>query len=328
MASNASAPAAAAKVNAADVARPFSSAVQAYIAQDMGGVGPKLVGLLAHGDPAAKKYAEWTGKACARDGIRYELREVAKDDLVGALEAANTDADVHGIIIYYPCFGAFPSFFGGTMDDFLRDSISIKKDVEGLGQFYRGNLYRNIRYVDDEHTQKCVLPCTPLAIIKILEHLGIYDKQYVGCCLQSTGSHLAGVNITVINRSDIVGRPLAAMLANDGADVYSADIDSLYLFRRGKLIPSDETQASACQKSRVIITGVPVKSYKLPLEWVSENTVVINVASFKNVDEAELLKIPGVQYVPLVGKVTVAMLERNLLRLYENFHWKPKKVWQ
>lgn len=147
-------------------------------------------------------------------------------------------------------------------------------------------------------------------------------------CSQSAGNHLAGVDITVINRSDIVGRPLAALLANDGADVYSVDIDSLYLFRRGKLIQTEETPASACKKSRVIITGVPVKSYKLPIDWVSPNTVVINVASFKNVDEDALLQIPGVQYVPLVGKVTVAMLQRNLLRLYENFHMKPKKVWQ
>ena len=47
---------------------------------------------------------------------------------------------------------------------------------------------------------------------------------------------------------------------------------------------------------------------------------VVNVASFKNVDEESLLKVPGVTYVPMVGKVTVAMLERNLVRLYENFH--------
>lgn len=47
---------------------------------------------------------------------------------------------------------------------------------------------------------------------------------------------------------------------------------------------------------------------------------MVNVASFKNVDEEALLKIPGVVYVPMVGKVTVAMLERNLMRLYENFH--------
>lgn len=47
---------------------------------------------------------------------------------------------------------------------------------------------------------------------------------------------------------------------------------------------------------------------------------MVNVASFKNVDETALLKIPGVRYVPQVGKVTVAMLERNLMRLYDQFH--------
>ena len=47
---------------------------------------------------------------------------------------------------------------------------------------------------------------------------------------------------------------------------------------------------------------------------------MVNVASFKNVDEEALLKIPGVVYVPMVGKVTVAMLERNLMRLFDNFH--------
>lgn len=66
--------------------------------------------------------------------------------------------------------------------------------------------------------------------------------------------------------------------------------------------------------------GVPTQDYRLPTEWIRPNTTVVNVASFKNVDEDALLKIPGVQYVPLVGRVTVAMLERNLLRLYENFH--------
>jgi methylenetetrahydrofolate dehydrogenase (NAD+) len=51
----------------------------------------------------------------------------------------------------------------------------------------------------------------------------------------------------------------------------------------------------------------------------------VNVASFKNVDEEKLLEIPGVVYVPMVGKVTVAMLERNLMRLYENFHSESSK---
>jgi methylenetetrahydrofolate dehydrogenase (NAD+) len=63
------------------------------------------------------------------------------------------------------------------------------------------------------------------------------------------------------------------------------------------------------------------------------------VASFKNVEEQALLQVPGVIYVPMVGKVTVAMLERNLMRLFDQFHHpkleyaerkrygEPKKVW-
>lgn len=46
----------------------------------------------------------------------------------------------------------------------------------------------------------------------------------------------------------------------------------------------------------------------------------MNVSSYKNVDEEALLKIPGVVYIPMVGKVTVAMLERNLVRLFDQFH--------
>ena len=52
------------------------------------------------------------------------------------------------------------------------------------------------------------------------------------------------------------------------------------------------------------------------------------MASFKNVDEEELLKIPGVAYVPMVGKVTVAMLERNLMRLFHQFHHPDRKFKQ
>jgi hypothetical protein len=73
-------------------------------------------------------------------------------------------------------------------------------------------------------------------------------------------------------------------------------------------------------QSSVVITGVPTKQYRLPTEWVAPNTTVVNVSSYKNVDEDALLAIPGVVYVPMVGKVTVAMLERNLMRLFDQFH--------
>ena len=123
---------------------------------------------------------------------------------------------------------------------------------------------------------------------------------------------MAGQTVTIINRSEIVGRPLAAMLANDGATVYSVDIDSTLKMERGKLEETETTVEGAVRASQVVITGVPTKAYRLPSELIQPGTVVINVASYKNVDEESLLAIPGVRYVPMVGKVTVAMLLRNV----------------
>jgi 5,10-methylene-tetrahydrofolate dehydrogenase/methenyl tetrahydrofolate cyclohydrolase len=75
---------------------------------------------------------QWTGKACESDGIMFEVRECDKMDLEDKLKEAIDDPKVHGIMIYYPCFGGAPSFYGGNMDDYLRDSVPIEKDVEGL----------------------------------------------------------------------------------------------------------------------------------------------------------------------------------------------------
>jgi methylenetetrahydrofolate dehydrogenase (NAD+) len=308
------------KVDAGNIAKPFREEIRTQIQKlkEAGIEAPLLVGLLANSDPAAKKYAEWTGKACRADGIRYELREI-KDaiDVEASLRDANDDPRVHGIIVYYPIFGQVESFSGESQDDYLRDTVSYKCDVEGLCHEYRSNLYRNIRYVDyPTNSKKCVLPCTALSVVKILESCpSCYDKS------KSIGRHMEGQTVTIINRSEIVGRPLAAMLANDGADVYSVDIDSIYLFRGGKLYACDgETPESCVRKSSVVVTGVPTKDYRLPSDWIQPNTTVVNVASFKNVNEDEILQIPGVTYIPMVGKVTVAMLERNLMRLFYNFH--------
>mmetsp|Transcript_76148 Transcript_76148/g.235791 ORF Transcript_76148/g.235791 Transcript_76148/m.235791 type:complete len:334 (+) Transcript_76148:66-1067(+) len=309
------------KVKAEDVAAPFRKEIRDAVEKLEGSLGPKLVGLLANGDPAARKYAEWTGKAFAADNLRFELREVEELSLEDELERANTDPDVDGVMIYYPVFGQRPSFHGGAQDDYLRDSVSAFKDVEGLSHYYRRALYRNQRYVDPESTKKCVLPCTPLAVIKTLEHLSVYDSSL------PIGHRMSGKTAVVVNRSEVVGRPVAAMLANDGAQVYSVDIDNMYIFKRGKLeIPPEGTAIEdAVRSADIVILGVPSDSYKLDVSWVKEGAVVVNVASHKNVDEKALLaQRPGVRYVAQVGKVTVAMLERNLLRLHQNFAEKVK----
>jgi len=300
-------------VLAANIAEPFRKEIRETISSQYIERPPKLVGILSNNDYGARKYAEWTKRACAADGITYEMREVPKHKIEEVLEEANQDPEVSGIMIYYPVFGNTPSFYGTSMDDYLRDTICPTKDVEGLCYTYRNKLYRNQRFLDTEKQNKCVLPCTPLACVKVLEYLDEYDNSNV------TGNRLNGRIITVINRSEIVGRPLAAMLANDGADVYSIDIDTVYLMRRGQLLETTDTPETCVRKSNIVITGVPTKEYRLPTDWIAPNTTVINVSSFKNIDETTLMKVPGIKYVPLVGKVTVAMLERNLLRLHKNY---------
>lgn len=310
------------KVNAEGVAKQFREEIQQKVAalKQVGKNTPLLVGILANTDPAAKQYAEWTGRACENDGLRYELRVVNDPtDVESELRKANDDPAVHGIIVYYPIFGMQETFSGASQDDYIRDTISYKCDVEGLCHLYRTNLYRNVRYLDYPRNQhKCLLPCTALSVVKILEQCpDVYSTP------SGDGTrHLQGKVVTIINRSEIVGRPLAAMLANDGATVYSVDINSIFLFQNGKLQTcTNETPESCVRKSSVVVAGVPAKAYKLPSEWIQPNTTVVNVASFKNVNEAEILQIPGVVYVPQVGKVTVAMLQRNLMRLYEQFHY-------
>ena len=83
-------------------------------------------------------------------------------------------------------------------------------------------------------------------MVKILESLpGCYNKS------KPVGRHTEDQVVTVINRSEVVGRPLAAMLANDGATVYSVDINSIYMFKNGRLQQVEgETPESCVRKVR------------------------------------------------------------------------------
>lgn len=144
-----------------------ADAIKANIASGLG--RPRLVGLLANEDPAGEMYAKMTKRACEKVGIDYELLRPARVHLEDAVINANADPEVHGMIVYYPVFG-------GGKDGYLRDVISVAKDVEGLSHRYCYNLYHNIRYLEGD--KKCVLPCTPLACVKVLESLGAYSHSW------------------------------------------------------------------------------------------------------------------------------------------------------
>lgn len=120
---------------------------------------------------------------------------------------------------------------------------------------------------------------------------------------------------------------MAALLANDGATVYSVDINNIQQFTRGDdllehrhlvvdLNGDDYTVEKLAPQCDVIITGVPSENYKFPTNLVRHGTIVINFSSSKNFDD-EIKQKAGL-YVPSIGKVTIAILLRNLIRLIDN----------
>lgn len=154
-------------------------------------------------------------------GIRFELREIDREDLESSILAANQDDTVDGIIVYYPVFG-------NRQDQYLQQVTDASKDVEGLSHRYIFKLYHNERFLDESLIQKSLLPCTPLAVLKILDYLRVYNS------ILPHGNRLFGRSVTILNRSETVGRPLAALLANDGACVYSVDVTGVQQFTRGR----------------------------------------------------------------------------------------------
>ncbi|KFY74513.1 hypothetical protein V499_05468 [Pseudogymnoascus sp. VKM F-103] len=279
---------------------------------------PRVIGLLANDDPAAKMYADWSSKTCIENGFSFDLQTVTKDTLEDAIQSANADPSINGILVYYPVFGP-------TQDRYIQQLVALDKDVEGLAHRYVFNLYQNIRFLDPAKTLKSILPCTPLAAVKVLEHLGVYNT------ILPYGNRLHGRTITVINRSEVVGRPLAALLANDGATVYSVDIADVQLFTRGTGLkrhhhavhekPGWELK-DCLPISDVVISGVPGEKFKVPTELIRDGAVCVNFSSERNFDGVAVKEKASI-YVPAIGKVTIAVLLRNQLRLVQNQAARP-----
>jgi methylenetetrahydrofolate dehydrogenase (NAD+) len=252
-----------------------------------------------------------TANAILCSGFEFDLRSVSKEDIEEAILAANVDDSVHGIIVYYPIFPR-----SSRQDQYIQQLVALDKDVEGLSHKYIFNMYQNIRFLDPPtNKQKSILPCTPLAVVKVLEYLQIYNPAL------PYGNRLFGRTITVINRSEVVGRPLAALLANDGAKVYSVDINDVQLFTRGRGIKNLKhevheqggwTVEQCLPFSDVVISGVPGSSYKIDTNLIRDGAVCINFSSEKNFD-ATTVKEQASFYVPAIGKVTISVLLRNLL---------------
>ncbi|RXK88923.1 bifunctional methylenetetrahydrofolate dehydrogenase/methenyltetrahydrofolate cyclohydrolase [Chlorobaculum sp. 24CR] len=285
------------------VAASFRDAVRRQISEEQ--LTINIVGILASSDPASITYADYTRAGCEDVGIHFDLKTCEPESVRAVLEEANRDSAVHGIFVYYP-------IWGDERDAELRDLISPHKDVEGLSPHWIGKLYANERFDAAGRRFKAILPCTPLAIIKLLEATDAY---------QPYGLPFGAQQITIFNRSEVVGRPLAYMLSNDGARVYSFDINGGFVVD----VNSSDHEArpvsrqEALRQSDVVITGVPSPHFeKVRAGELKPGAICLNFSYIQNFEPEA--KEAASLYIPRVGPMTVAMCMRNALQLYRNYH--------
>ena len=156
------------------------------------GRAPKLVAVLVGDDPASSTYVNMKEKACHSLGIETEIKRLSKDistaELIQTIIGLNHDEKVDGILLQHPV--------PNQIDEIsCFNAIDIKKDVDGVTTQGFGNMSMGLDAFGS---------CTPLGIMRILDHYKI---------------NLEGINALVIGRSQILGKPMAAMLLNANATV-------------------------------------------------------------------------------------------------------------
>lgn len=287
----------------ARVAEEYVSAIRDEVASL--GEQINVMGLIATDDLPSLSYARATRQKFNEVGISYDLQEVERLQLEDAVMGANGDEDIHGIFIYFPVFH-------NQQDSYLRNLVDFRKDIEAGSMYWVRKLYANDRFaVAGDASRKALLPCTPLAIIKMLTAAGVYAED--------VERPVEGKKVTIFNRSEVNGRPLAVMMSNDGAKVYSFDINGPLLFENAKPFEIKIGRREALMESDIVITGVPSKTFdKIRCDEIRPGTACVNFSSYPNFEDD--IETHTDVYIPKVGPMTVAMCMRNTLRLFRNFH--------
>ena len=258
-----------------------------------------IVGFIASDDKPSVAYANATRRTFEKAGFNYELRRVQRLALEDEIHRANDDPQVHGIFIYF-------TIFNNQEDNYLRNLVHYTKDIEAGSSYWTRKMSANDRRaVQGSDDRKALVPCTPLAIVKIIDDIGEY--------------HLEGRKVAIFNRSEVIGRPLAVMLSNDGAEVISFDINGPLEFVDGRPQEIDTDRTAALADADIVVTGVPSAAFpRITAAELKSDAICINFSSIPNyeTDVADHVRI----FVPRVGPMTVAMCMRNTIRLFENFH--------
>ncbi|HSR73987.1 MAG TPA: bifunctional methylenetetrahydrofolate dehydrogenase/methenyltetrahydrofolate cyclohydrolase FolD [Sulfurovum sp.] len=243
---------------------------------------PGLAVILIGDDPASHAYVKMKAKACEAVGfysITHNMPDtISQDEVIATIEMMNNNPRIDGILVQLP----LPKHVD---TDKILEVIDPKKDVDG---FHAYNVGRLVTGLDS------FVPCTPLGVMKMFEE---YDID------------LRGKDVCVVGASNIVGKPMAALLLNAEATVTITHIHTKDL-------------KAHTSKADIVVVGVGVPGL-IKEDMVKEGAIVIDIGinriedgslvgdvDFKNVSPkcSYITPVPGG-----VGPMTIAMLLSNTL---------------
>lgn len=250
------------------------------------GITPGLAVVLVGEDPASQVYVRNKGKQSVEVGFKSVEHKLDVDtsqaDLLKLIDELNNDDSIHGILVQLPV----PDHID---DKAVINAIAPEKDVDGFSQLNVGRL--NIG-------AQSLVPCTPLGCTMLL-------KDYFG-------GDLSGKNAVVLGRSNIVGKPMAALLLQESCTVTIAH-------SRTKDIEA------VCRAADIVVAAVG-RPEMVKKEWIGEGAVVIDVGinrierdgKNKLVGDVDFADVTGtaaaITPVPGgVGPMTIACLLYNTL---------------
>lgn len=192
------------------------------------GITPKLGVILVGHDPASETYVRKKGEAAAKLGIDFELKKlpdtISSVGLKSEIEAMQSDKKLSGLIVQLP----LPEeLYNPEILNTIRPDI----DVDCLTHENLGRLVMRSHYIE---------PPTPGAVLAILEHLNV---------------PLAGKNVTIIGMGALVGKPIAIMMANEGASITT--INSRTQNTKEKCLSADIIVSGVGKKG--LVTGDMIK---------------------------------------------------------------------
>ncbi|HVH16570.1 MAG TPA: bifunctional 5,10-methylenetetrahydrofolate dehydrogenase/5,10-methenyltetrahydrofolate cyclohydrolase [Candidatus Angelobacter sp.] len=247
------------------------------------GIKPLLATIQVGDDPASSSYLRGKHKAAEEVGIQSENHHLSantpQDKLEALLSQLNTNPKVHGILVQLPLPRGFD-------ENRITERIIPYKDVDGLHPINEGRLAAG---------KEELVPCTPKGIIKLLSHYKV---------------SIAGARAVIINRTTLVGRPLANLFLNR---------DSTVTICHSKT--HDLTQIS--KTADILVSAVGRENFQIRPDNVKPKAAVVDVGLIRvegklrgDVDFESVSKLAGfITPVPGgVGPMTVACLLENTVQ--------------